>query len=378
MFPDSPAPHAIQVSVADALVTVITTEPAVRDWLTSYLGAWWTVRELPTTDGVSGSPVLRCSLDPAAYWSTHEQVHHQPHQLVEFARKPIQVASRSDGVHAIDPGEQVAYHATCEAGQVDLIAVEPIGLCLAAARIARELVRVQLEADGWSILHASAVVQEDSALLTLGAKGAGKTTVALLLSSDGWRLLANDRVFIHPATLVLLPWPSAAALGIGLLHAHGLLGKVRERITLGHQLHPTVAPTVVTAISHGRTEALIDEHGKELKPQFFPHQLVDWLGLRLAHSATAGQLLFPHIDPTGQPQLEPAPRTLTNTDFFDPAGDDRYPDFLGLARISPEQRHQMWARIGERVESLPHRGVLLNHDMARSRQLLATLTNRSR
>lgn len=376
MSPHYPAPRAMQVSVADAAVTVITTEPTVRDWLTSYLGSWWTVRELPTTDGVLSAPVLRCSLDPAGYQSAHNHIQRQPHQVVEFARKPIQVASRSNGVHAIDPGERVAYHATCEAGQVDLIAVEPIGLCLAAARIARELVRVQLEADGWSILHASAVVQEDSALLTLGAKGAGKTTVALLLSSDGWRLLANDRVFIHPAALALLPWPSAAALGIGLLHAHGLLGKVRERITLGHQLHPTVAPTVVTAISDGRTEALIDEHGKELKPQFFPHQLVDWLGLRLARSATAGQLLFPRIAPTGQPELKPAARTLTDTDFFDPAGDDRYPDFLGLARISPEQRHQMWARISHRVESLPHQGVLLNHDSAQSRQLLATLTER--
>ncbi|MGH3928461.1 MAG: hypothetical protein ACRDTF_00615, partial [Pseudonocardiaceae bacterium] len=301
MSAESRSSRALHICAGDAVVTVITTETAVTDWLASYLGSWWTVREQRSTDGVSGSPVLRCSLDPAAYRSTHEQVRRQPHRVVEFARKPIQVAGRSDGVHAIDPGEQVAYRATRETGQVDIYAVDSLGLCLAAARIARELIRVQLEADGWSILHASAVVQEDSALLTVGPKGAGKTTAALLLARDGWQLLANDRVFIHPATLALLPWPSAAALGIGLLHAHGLLDNVRERISLGHQLHPTVARTVVTAISDGRTEALIDEHGKELKPQFFPHQLVDWLGLRLARSATACQLLFPRIDPNGQP-----------------------------------------------------------------------------
>ncbi|MGH4014067.1 MAG: hypothetical protein ACRDSL_09095 [Pseudonocardiaceae bacterium] len=375
MSSTSPAPHALRISAADAVVTVLTTEAAVADWLTSYLGSWWTVQELPTAADVSDVPVLRCSLDPAAYRSAHEHAHSQPHHVVEFARKPILVASRFDAVHAIDPDEQVDYHAAQNGvRQVTLVGAESLGLCLAAARIARELVRVELEASGWSILHASAVVHDHSALLSVGPKGAGKTTAALLLARDGWQLLANDRVFLHPATLALLPWPSAAALGIGLLHAHGLLDGVHERITTGHQLHPTVNPTVVAAISDGRTEALIDEYGKELKPQFFPHQLVDWLGLHLARSATAGQLLFPRIDPTAQPGLEPTSRSLTSSDFFDPASDDRYPDFLQLARISPEQRHQTWLRVVQRVEALPHRAVLLNHDAARSRQLLATLT----
>lgn len=369
----SAAPRTLHIGAGDALTTVITTETAAADWLINYLGCWWTVREPPTTEGVSDAPVLRCSLDPAAYQAAHQYVHRQPYQIVEFARKPIQVVSRRGAIHAVDPGEQVAYH-TMGDQQVTLVAADSLGLCLAAARVARELVRVQLEADGWAILHASAVVRNDTALLTVGPKGAGKTTTALLLASDGWQLLANDRVFIHPARLVLLPWPAAAALGIGLLHAHGLLDGVRERLNTGHRLHPTVNPTVVAAISEGSVDTLVDLHGKELKPQFFPHQLVDWLGLRLARSATAGQLLFPHIDPTQQPGLAPAPRSLASTDFFDPADDDRYPDFLRLARIRPEQRHQMWVHVRQRVETLPHRGVLLNHDTARSRQLLSMIT----
>ncbi|MGH3990868.1 MAG: hypothetical protein ACRDSN_00215 [Pseudonocardiaceae bacterium] len=224
MSSTSPASHALRISAADAVVTVLTTEAAVADWLTSYLGSWWTVQELPTAADVSDVPVLRCSLDPAAYRSAHEHAHSQPHHVVEFARKPILVASRFDAVHAIDPDEQVDYHAAQNGvRQVTLVGAESLGLCLAAARIARELVRVELEASGWSILHASAVVHDHSALLSVGPKGAGKTTAALLLARDGWQLLANDRVFLHPATLALLPWPSAAALGIGLLHAHGLL-----------------------------------------------------------------------------------------------------------------------------------------------------------
>jgi len=96
--------------------------------------------------------------------------------------------------------------------------------------------------------------------------------------------------------------------------------------------------------------------------------------VHVARSATAGQLLFPRIDPTRKPGLEAAPRSLASTDFFDPADDDRYPDFLRLAQVSPEQRRQMWVRVRQRVEALPHQGLLLNHDTARSRRLLATLT----
>lgn len=369
-----PAPRALRISAADAVVTVLTTEAAVADWLNSYLGSWWTVQELPTSDELPDAPRLHCSLDPAAYRSAHEHVHRQPHHVVEFARNPVLVVSQSEAVHAIDPAEQVAYH-TAQNGvrQISLVAAETLGLCLAAARVARELVRVELETGGWSILHASAVVRDNAALLSVGPKGAGKTTAALLLARAGWQLLANDRVFLQPTTLAVLPWPSAAALGIGLLHAHGLLEGVRSRLATGHQLHPTVSPAVVAAISAGRIDALIDEHGKELKPQFFPHQLVDWLGLPLARYAIASQLLFPHIELAGQPDLKPAPRSLASDDFFDPASDDRYPDFLRLARISPEQRHRMWLRVRQRVESLPHRGVLLNHDTARSRQMLAML-----
>ncbi|MGH3795205.1 MAG: hypothetical protein ACRDSP_09980 [Pseudonocardiaceae bacterium] len=364
---------ALRVSAADAAVTVITTDAAVADWLTNYLGSWWTVRGLPSIDGESGAPLLSCSLDADAYRSVYEYVQRQPNHVVEFARKPVRVAIEADAIQAVDAAEQVAYH-TMGGQQVTLLAADSLGLCLAAARIVRELIRVQLEADGWAILHASAVVRDDLAVLTVGPKRAGKTTTALVLADDGWQLLANDRVFLHPATLAVLPWPAAAALGIGLLHAHGLLSGVRERLNGGHRLHPTVEPSVVAAISKGKVDGIFDEYGKELKPQFFPHQLVEWLNLHLARSATAGRLLFPRIDPAGKPRLAPAPRSLVNADFFDPTDDDRYPDFLQLARITPEQRQQLWVHARHRAETLPRSSVLLNHDTARSRKLLADLT----
>ncbi len=174
-------------------------------------------------------------------------------------------------------------------------------------------------------------------------------------------------VFLHPATQALLPWPAAAALGLGLLHAYGFLDGVRARLAAGQHLHPTVT----TAILNGRTNPLRDPRGRELKMQLFPHQLTDWLGLQLARSATATALIFPSLDPGGEPSLDVPPRTLTTSDFFDPDHDDRYPDFLRLTRITPEHRNQIWAHTRNALAAVPHHSVVLTHDTARSRQLLA-------
>ena len=371
-----PPSHAVSVTAGEAACLAICEHPPVLDWITLYLGSWWTVTPAPAIPGGSGDAVLRCRLDPEAHRRARAAVHDQPHRIVEFARKPVQVADDRADVRAVDVDEQVAYHATGDGREVTLVAADSLGLCLAAARIARELIRVQLEAAGWVILHASAAVGDGHAILALGGKGAGKTTTALLLACDGLTLLSNDRVFLRPDTLALLPWPSAAALGLGLLRGHGLLDGVRARLVAGERLHPTVDPRVVAAIRHGHDTPLVDDRGRELKPQFFPHQLVDWLGLRLARSAVAGRLLFPRVSPTTQPALRPTERTLVSSDFFDPDSDDRYPDFLRLARTSPDRRHALWSRAGQHIAMLPRSSVTLNHDTAAARHLLAPLSNR--
>ncbi len=372
-MPSATPPHVVRVSAGPATVDVTADDDAVTNWITQYFGSWWTVQPAAHQSVAELSrPVLHCRIRPDSYTATQDNVGSRRHRVVEFARKPLQVIDDADGaVCAVDPAERVAYHADVDHTHITLIAAESLGLCLAAARITRELIRVQLEADGWAILHASAAVRDGNAVLALGSKRAGKTTSALLLATHGHQLLANDRVFLHPATRALLPWPAAAALGLGLLHAHGLLEGVRARLAAGQQLHPTVDPAVTAAILEGHTTPLRDQHGRELKPQFFPHQLVDWLGLRLARSAVATTLLFPHVDPDSEPGVDPEPRFLTSADFFDPDNDDRYPDFLRLARITPEHRNQIWTQTCETSATLPHHSVVLNHDTAQSGQLLA-------
>lgn len=59
-------------------------------------------------------------------------------------------------------------------------------------------------------LHAAALAREDgSALLCIGASGAGKSTASLALLGAGWRYLADDAVLLDPVDrgLVGLGWP---------------------------------------------------------------------------------------------------------------------------------------------------------------------------
>ncbi|MGH3872806.1 MAG: hypothetical protein ACRDSR_15090 [Pseudonocardiaceae bacterium] len=366
----STPPHAVRVSAGPATVLVTSEDTAVTDWITQYFGCWWTVQPISSAAETRG-PVLHCRVDPDHFAAAQDSLSTRAHRVIEFARNPMHVAD--DAISAVDSTEQVAYHTDTGRTRLTLTATGSLELCLATARIARELIRAQLEADGWAIMHASATVHDDNAILALGPKGAGKTTTALLLTTQGYQLLANDRVFLHPATRALLPWPAAAALGLGLLHAHGLLDGVRAQLAAGQHLHPTVDPAVTAAILNGCTSPLHDPRGRELKTQLFPHQLTDWLGLQLTRSATASALIFPRLDPDGEPRLDTPPRTVTSSDFFDPDHDDRYPDFLRLTRITPEYRHQIWAHTRDAVATVPHHSVVFTHDTTRSRQLLANV-----
>ena len=371
-MPTTIQPHAVLVSAGPATVLVTSDAPAVTDWITQYFGCWWTVRPTSPQAGTR-SPGLHCHVNADRFAATQDSLNTRPHRIIEFARKPLHVADNTDTtVCAVDTTEQVAYHTDTGRTRLTLTATRSLGLCLAAARITRELIRAQLEADGWAIMHASAAVRDNDATLALGPKGAGKTTTALLLTTQGHQLLANDRVFLHPATRALLPWPAAAALGLGLLHAHGLLDGVRTQLAAGQHLHPTVDPAVTAAILNGHTSPLRDLHGRELKTQLFPHQLTDWLGLQLTRSATATALIFPRLDPDDEPRLDASSRTVTTSDFFDPDHDDRYPDFLHLTRITPDHRHQIWARTRDALATVPHHSIVLTHDTTRSRELLAT------
>jgi hypothetical protein len=177
-----------------------------------------------------------------------------------------------------------------------------------ARRMTRKLVQAHLEADGWALLHAAAIVHDGKAILVLGCPGAGKTVTARCCSPppgiNCWRTSGSS--WTRPPAV--LPWPSVAAVGLGLLHAHGLLDGVRARP---------------------------------------------------ARSGTATALLFPRVDPDGPPRIGPRPRPVTSQDFADPGGDEHCPDFLRPARITPQRRYRIWNCTRDALATLPHHGLVL-------------------
>ena len=70
--------------------------------------------------------------------------------------------------------EGLAHRSEQRGGHLTLSGRTAQPLASAAARIAREMIRTSPLRDGWTLLHASAVVRDDRARLAFGPKDAGK------------------------------------------------------------------------------------------------------------------------------------------------------------------------------------------------------------
>ncbi|QIB47592.1 hypothetical protein [Streptomyces aureoverticillatus] len=332
--------HATRIATAHHAVTVLSQTNTVTDWMIRYFGQWWNAE--PATAPFSG-PLVTADVNATTVTTYTQNVSNRPHQETTYANTRM-LYGRTSGhvVTAAQPSEHLAYRS--EPGHLHIVGHETLPVCLAAARLAREVVRGQLLADGWSILHASAATDPDGqTVLTLGGKGSGKTTTALLLARAGWRLLANDRVFVRPDSdgIRVLPWPSAAAIGLGLLDA----------------------------LATDRRKPLWNENGKELKPQLFPHQLSEWLGLSLATEGRAAHLLFPHITPATTPAKTDDSRAPSAEDFFTAATEDRYADVFEL--LPSEQL--IPKRALDLLSHLPHHSITLSHDVKDNTAFLTEL-----
>ncbi|MFF9803057.1 hypothetical protein ACF1G3_37400, partial [Streptomyces rochei] len=364
---------------ADASVTVLSNTSFVTDWTRRYFGSWWDAFEVPASSVCAG-PLVTADIDDKTYAHLLTLVTSCPHDEVTYAKARLLLTRDSTGtITGVSPEEKLAYRSEQLGGHVTIAGRTSEQLALATARIAREMIRAALLRDGWTLLHASAVVRAGRALLAFGSKGAGKTTTALLLASRGAELLANDRVFakVVAGELRVLPWPSAAAIGLGLLDALGLYDVVRDRLKNGEQLHPTQHQDVTNALLAGRREPLWEPGGKrERKVQVFPDQFSSWFGMQLATGGCAAGLLFPRIDPAALPALADGDRTLSEDDFMSGATEDRYPDHFGLAHgIDGGGSVPARAAVTDRLAALPHHQVVLGHDIAANADFLAKLAS---
>ncbi|MGV9913370.1 hypothetical protein [Streptomyces tendae] len=370
--------HAVRLDAAGANAVVMSDDQAVTDWTARYLGSWWTAAPADAESARTGQ-VVTATVDSQYYEDIGVGVTRAPHVNVEYAKAMLLVArDASEGVvRAVCPEQRLAYRSQPGRGQLHIVGCDAGTVATATARLTREAVRGQLLRDGWAVLHASAVVDQDGrAFLTFGQKGAGKTTAALTLATcRGLRLLANDRVFVKPdgdVGVEVLPWPSAAAVGLGLLDALGWYEVAQERMVGGEQLHPTQDWRVTAALRAGVCMPLWDK-GRELKVQICPDQFERWFSVPLAVNGSAAALVFPRVDEDAVPAEENTVRTLSDGDFMGGQTEDRYPDVFGLLGVDGGGANGVRQEVAWRLGALPHHSVVLAHDVVANADLLGKI-----
>ncbi|WP_432139158.1 MULTISPECIES: hypothetical protein [unclassified Streptomyces] len=368
---------ATRLHAADVNITMVSNTQAVTDYARRYFGPWWNAFEV-LPENVCAAPVVFANVDEDQYATLQALVQTCPHEETTYAKAATLVTRDTEGtITAVSPSQQLAYRHEPATGRLSVIGAGSEPVALAAARIARDALRGMLLQDGWTLLHASAVTDNCRTVLTFGEKGAGKTTTALALANLGWQLLANDRIFVRPdegGQLRVLPWPSAAAIGLGLLDALGWHDVARKRLEAGEALHPTQHPDVTDAVLAGRREPLWEPGGKrERKVQVYPDQFADWFGLKLATGGLAQAVLFPQIRRDAAPAIKGCRRTLSDADFMHGASEDRYPDILGLAPAGGSGSSDARQSVAYHLDKLPQHTVVLGHDLAANAAFLHQL-----
>ncbi|MCM1967760.1 hypothetical protein [Streptomyces sp. G1] len=364
---------AIRIQAADAAVTVISKDSSITEWSGRYVGDWWNATPAEPTEVCTGFVVL-ADVDPKAYGEVARQVTSREHKETEYARLPLLVSEDRDGtIRAFSSRDKLAYVSEPQTGRLTILGVEAQAVAVATARLAREVVRGFLLRDGWTLLHASAAVVDGGAVLSFGSKGSGKSTTAMVLARrNGAELLANDRVFVRVESgyLQVLPWPSAAALGFGLLDALNLYDVVRERAQAGEELHPTQDQRVTDALMAGQRDPLWAPNGKEMKVQLHPDQFPRWFNIALSSGARASTLLFPSIAPDATPAMADETKVLTEADFMTGETEDRYPDVFRLIRVDGGGSVEDRARVISYLDGLPQHSIVLGHDIDAAAQFL--------
>ncbi|MFI0934551.1 hypothetical protein ACH4RG_22875 [Streptomyces sp. NPDC021019] len=366
---------AVRLEAASAAVTVLSSRGEVTDWTARYFGQWWDVSSVEASSAGAG-PVVVAVVDPSEYAQLTLQVHDGRHTKgVEYAGNLMLVARDEDDIIATSPDEAIAYRSSPSTGRVELSSIGGMELAVAAARMAREVIRGQLLRNGWVVLHASAVVRpEDGAtLLAFGGKGAGKTATAMLLASAGWQLLANDRVLARPTGdrgVEVVPWPAAAALGLGLVDALGWGAAARGHLQEGGSFHPTQHDSVTESLLAGDFAPLWeDDRRRERKVQVWPDQFPELFGVELATGGNVAGLLFPRVEADASPSVSDVTHLLGlgEDDFVSGVTEDRYPDVFELARgVDGGGRRSARDEVSARLAVMPHLRVRLGHDVPAS------------
>ena len=130
------------------------------------------------------------------------------------------------------------------------------------ARQCRELLLGDLLADGWLVLHASAVARDGRAWIFAGDKGSGKTTLALkLLGADlGFGYLANDRLLARvnaDGAVQIKPYAMSVRLGGATARNHP---RLRPHLHYFDHFEASILPLERQFIHEDKLELTVGEY----------------------------------------------------------------------------------------------------------------------
>ena len=196
----------------------------------------------------------------------------------------------AEGSALAEPGRGCFYR--LERGGVEIVARTPAPpVRVALMRAVRELaVLRRREAAGCLDLHAAAFAVKDRAVLLVGAKRAGKTSLlANALGSGRADLIANDRVFVESeaGTARVFGVPSLVSIRPDTLERFPALR--------------SVVPGGAALLHAGEIEAQLASPSPDAAPVKYalsPAQLAQQLGAGTAPGAPIAAILFPEIDPS--------------------------------------------------------------------------------
>lgn len=374
---------ACRLEAAEVAAVVTTDVPEVADWVTRYFTPWWGVRvggietahPAGTTSVSAQAPTtVHTAVRPDAHAAWTEQVLAAASAGIDYVKQRTFTRRADDGSLLVaTPEERLAYRVT--PGLIEIAGLDPKALRIPAARVARAVVWGELERAGWTLLHASALVGPNRAVLSFGAKGAGKTTTALLGARRlGLRLLANDRVFarVEKDRVQLLTWAAVTSVGLGLLDGLSLYDDVRGRLLSGEEFHPAQHHSVVAALRADSRQPVYDDTGREMKLLVAPDRLRAWLGVEPIGTAELGMLLFPAVAKNTSAALARHTYRIGGADIFSDATEDSYPDVFGLRHTPAGVRERAQSALLSELSGYPHVAVRLGYRLEANARLIAS------
>jgi HprK-related kinase B len=207
LAPEVATPLDLWLRFVDVTVHVATNAPEVRDALARYYA--------PYLWGPSRGPALRVRLvqgpvEPARGFRDVVRGGKRVKEAVLDLGVGRLILKRQTGVvMGLWPGQA---HAAGDLGTNLNQAVNLVNAGYAKVVMSR----------GYRLLHASAVLRDDRAVVLAGVPGAGKSTAALHLVEAGFRFLSNDRVLARAVGegVAVLGYPKQPRVNPGTLLTH--------------------------------------------------------------------------------------------------------------------------------------------------------------